>query len=423
MMNVLWFSPLPPARTDIANFSARLASPLRKLVDVTFVQPERTGEGSVSIASLSARQINSADLCVYQMGNDARFHGAIFEVAQRHPGLVMLHDRGMQEFMLSHYGSTQKRTGIAKFTAYRRAMGRWHGSEGLEAAALVERGRYHPSQFVDRFPLFEAILERALGAVCHNPLVLSEVQRRFPRLPAIALPLPFQIPEVRPPRPVHTPEAPIQLVMFGFMAANRRATEFLEIWAKSQYRDRFHLQLAGQMAHRGHFDALAAQLGLSGQISHHGFVEEEQLDALIRGAHMAINLRNPTMGEASGSQLRIWANGCPSVVSRTGWYASLPDRTVRKINSNDEQADILLLLSDLVEGRIDLEGMAASGFEQLREHDPERYVRNLLAWFDMNGAGIAERWSEQALMDALARAYAGSLPLDMDVTLPPRLLA
>lgn len=429
-MRLLWFSPLPPAKTDVANFTLRLAPHLHAMADVTFVHPGKSAReigpfaadySTCTIGSLSMQMMNQANLCIYQIGNNAAFHSEIFTLAQRHPGLVILHDRAMHDFVFNHQPSALA-GGAAPTDTYRQAMGRWYGQPGLEAADLVNGRRIHPADIAFRFPLFEAVLDKALGVLCHNREVTGEIYRRFPKLPALTLPLPFAAPDRRPTRPPMTDDAPIRLVMFGFMGGNRRATEFLDAWALSEYRDRFHLDLSGQMSDRARFDARAAELNLAAQITHHGFLAEEALDALIRSAHMALNLRFPTMGEASGSQLRIWANGCPSVVSASGWYAGLPDRCLRKIRSDAERDDLLLLLRDLATNRIDGDEMARCGFAQMSEHDPLRYSRNLLDWIARKGPEMTAQWTDCALMESVARSYAKALPIDFDVEIPAHLL-
>jgi len=42
------------------------------------------------------------------------------------------------------------------------------------------------------------------------------------------------------------------------------------------------------------------------------------------------------MGEASGSQLRIWNAGTPAAVTREGWYAELSEDTVYFIDQESE---------------------------------------------------------------------------------------
>jgi hypothetical protein len=124
------------------------------------------------------------------------------------------------------------------------------------------------------------------------------------------------------------------------------------------------------------------------------------------------------MGEASGSQLRIWANGCPSVVSDTGWYATLPDSCVRKVGIDSESVDLGILLSELAEGRVDLEKLAAEGYAQLQLHAPDCYVSDLIDWIDQGCIVMGEKWAQARFIDAAARGYSESLPLRQVVNLP-----
>ena len=50
----------------------------------------------------------------------------------------------------------------------------------------------------------------------------------------------------------------------------------------------------------------------------HGYTPEKELNKVLEKSHLAINLRYPTMGEASGSQLRIWYHALPSSGDRRG---------------------------------------------------------------------------------------------------------
>lgn len=426
-MKIFWFSPLPPAKTDIANYTARIAPMLREAADVTFIEQGGGHLGNqfttLRGASLSPRQVNQADLCVYQIGNNPDFHGEILEAACRFPGLIILHDRAILEFLLIHCARRTERTGSFIDSRPWEELAKWYGADGIAAARLLNQGSVHPAQLAAHFPLFEVAINRALGVVCHNPLVTEEVQSRFPKLPALSLPLPYSAPRTRPARPDRRAGQTIKLMMFGFMAANRRATEFLHCWRMSPHWERFELHLAGELSERSRFDDVAAELGLADRIHHHGFLDADRLDQMIRNADLALNLRNPTMGEASGSQLRIWANGCPVVVSDTGWFGTLPDDCVHKISPQAEREELLLLLADLAQGRLDLEGLAERGFAELRQHDPDQYVQRLVAWIEANRSEMADAWTETALMTAVAEAYADSLPIELDISLPPHLLS
>ncbi len=87
-------------------------------------------------------------------------------------------------------------------------------------------------------------------------------------------------------------------------------------------------------------DAQIAALGLGSRVRRHGFVPAAELHAALARADLAINLRFPSMGEASASQLRIWDAALPSLVTRTGWYAALPEDAVFFVEPEREVDDI-----------------------------------------------------------------------------------
>ena len=82
-MRVAFFSPLPPARSGIADYSEALVESLRPLVDL-------------EIFSDSGRAFDAArfDVALYHVGNNA-FHDFVYETALRHPGVVVMHESNL----------------------------------------------------------------------------------------------------------------------------------------------------------------------------------------------------------------------------------------------------------------------------------------------------------------------------------------
>ena len=122
-------------------------------------------------------------------------------------------------------------------------------------------------------------------------------------------------------------------------------------------------------------------LGLKSLVTLHGFAAEAELDDALRKADLAINLRYPTMGEASGSQLRIWAHALPSLVTNVGWYASLHADAVAFVRpSDDEIEDIQTHLRAFLEYPEKFALMGGKGFELLKQqHSPEGLANGLLS--------------------------------------------
>src|SRR5262247_271918 len=83
-MRVAFFSPLPPARSGIADYSEALVEQLRKRVDLQVFA--------------SAAPAFDADIAVYQIGNNG-FHGFVYETALEHPGIVVLHESNLHHLI------------------------------------------------------------------------------------------------------------------------------------------------------------------------------------------------------------------------------------------------------------------------------------------------------------------------------------
>jgi hypothetical protein len=123
-----------------------------------------------------------------------------------------------------------------------------------------------------------------------------------------------------------------------------------------------------------------AELGIADQVRFHGFVEEARMGELLDEADLALNLRNPTRGEASGSLLRIWSHGLPCVVSHCGIYALIPEDAAVRIPVDD--TEILALARELDGLAEDPESYYRIGYKGrdylAAAHTPEMYVDGLL---------------------------------------------
>jgi glycosyltransferase involved in cell wall biosynthesis len=128
--------------------------------------------------------------------------------------------------------------------------------------------------------------------------------------------------------------------MFGYIDWNRRLNGILDALARFPGRDQLRLDVYGWLFNSEDARARLHVLGLHRLVTLHGFIPAQQLDAVLAGAHLAINLRYPTMGEASFSQLQLWAQGLPSLVTPAGWYATLPHDAVAFVRPAYEQEDL-----------------------------------------------------------------------------------
>ena len=121
-MRVAYYSPLPPSRSGIADYSALLLPALRERVEVVVAEP--------------GKRAPSADVALYHVGNDPDAHGWIVDALRKRPGVVVLH-----EFVLHHLisGITLGRGDVEGYAA---ALERDVGPSGRTMADGSPRKRF-----------------------------------------------------------------------------------------------------------------------------------------------------------------------------------------------------------------------------------------------------------------------------------------
>src|SRR5579871_3572427 len=86
-MRVAFFSPLPPSRSGIADYSQTLLAHLARLVEVEpFADADKPFDAE------------RFDVVLYQMGNNP-YHVFLYEQALRHPGVVVMHESNLHHLM------------------------------------------------------------------------------------------------------------------------------------------------------------------------------------------------------------------------------------------------------------------------------------------------------------------------------------
>ena len=420
-MNLNWFSPLPPAKTGIADFVSGILPALTERAQVTLwtdqTKWDRSIEKYAQVRSFRLEQIpwdelNRADLSFYNIGNNHLFHGSIWQVARRQPGAVILHDLRLHEFFDSLYRDQWQDT-----DGYLAQMATHYGEDGRNAAEeSVKNGATGIHSLAERYPLTALALENSLGVLVHTREAYEELKQANRWLVAYA-PLPFsQKLQSRGARErLRANGQPYRLIVFGFINRNRRLDVLLRALAEFPRKDRFLLDIYGEVWDPGYIRKQIQSLGLGRQVTLRGFASESDLDVALAAADLAVNLRYPTMGEASISQLRIWAHALPTLVTRVGWYGGLPDNVVAHVRPEHEALDIQGHLNAFLTDPDRFAQMGEQGRRLLAEqHSVEGYLEAV-----MDLAVETQRFRPRAVAHNLAErvgismsAWADSLASD-----------
>jgi len=383
-MKINWFSPLPPARTGIADYTFGILPELARRAEVTLWtdrsewDPELQKYAAVrqyQPARIDWVELNRAELSFYHIGNNHLHHASIWQVSRQSPGIVIVHDVRLHDFFESLYrGQWRDERG------YLAQIEKHYGEDGLRAAIEFVAARHGDFDLMaQRFPLTPAVLENALGAVVHTKDAYNDLQHAN-HCPVFYAPLPSApIARAHLRSPDGRPAQPHRLIIFGHIGRNRRLDAVLEALAELSQQNSFQLDIFGEIDDPKTLRQRIHTLNLKDTVKLHGYAPAAELDHALSTAHIAINLRYPTMGEASASQLRIWEHALPSLVTKVGWYASLSDEAVVHVRPEHEVADIRSHLESFVADPQRFARMGARGRQLVEtEHHPKTYVDTIV---------------------------------------------
>ena len=373
-MKVAYFSPMPPERSGIADYSVLLLPALRERCDVVAV---RRGK---------RRPPRGTDLCVYHVGNNPDAHGWIVEALRHTPGLVVLHD-----FVLHHL--------VAGLTIGRRdghgyldAMEREGGVVGRLLGHAVLDKRIPPlwENRPEDFHLAGEVLDRATGLIVHSQYVRDRARAAGFRGPVWLVPHPaFPVPDGRAAELGGEP----LLGAFGNVNASKRVPQLLTAFARTRAaHPGERLVLAGAVSPGFDLDRRLLRLGLDGTgFVREGYVEEARLWALMKACDVHVSLRSPTMGETSGTAIRALSLGKSMIVSDVGWFSELPDDVALKVPVDDREVDTLVAALELLASRPDVRvAMGAAALELARrEHGLDRVAELYVSAFEQAAGGGA----------------------------------
>jgi hypothetical protein len=204
-------SPLPPARTGVADYAAGLLRALRKFGDV------RTNA-------------QHADVHLYHIGNN-QLHRAIYQQAIERPGIAVLHDAVLQHLFL---GSLNETAYVDEFVYN---YGEWHRERGREL--WRERAASATDERYFRYPMLKRIAGASRAVVVHNPGAAQLVREHAPGAQIVTIPHFFDEPPTIDPvtaidfrRARGIPIDGYLFGVFGFLRESKRLLTVLETFVR-----------------------------------------------------------------------------------------------------------------------------------------------------------------------------------------------
>lgn len=368
-------SPLPPAPSGIADYSAELLPELARHYEIEVVTPKEVTDSWI-LANCPVRDVAwfeehaaAFDRILYHIGNSDH-HSHMFGLLARHPGAVVLHD-----VYLGHLAMHRDRNG--------EVPGGW-------ATALYESHGY-PALRGDRweailqYPASFDVLGAARGTIVHSAFAKSEITRWFPGLPPDRVEtIPLLRATVEEPdraasrKALGLAEDEFLICAFGVMGPLKLNHRLTDAFLASDLKKKARLIFVGAKDPVEYGDALDRQEAASqGRIKLTGHVSKEEYRHWLASADLAVQLRFGSRGESSASVLDCLNHGLPTLVNANGALQEIPEDALFKIADDFTDADLAYALEELWENAKKREALGKAGRKLVRrDHEPKRIAKH-----------------------------------------------
>ncbi|MEO8100822.1 MAG: hypothetical protein ABI811_24210 [Acidobacteriota bacterium] len=351
-MRIGYFSPMPPAATGVADYSAALLPYLRPFGEVFINTP--------------------SDVNLYHVGNN-RLHREIYERALAEPGVVVLHDAVLQHFFL---GSLDQRAYIEEFVYN---YGEWTRELGREL--WRERARSGADARYFSYPMLKRVASTARAIIVHNPAAAAMVRQHVPdaritEIPHLFVPpiLPDAVDTLRFRQTLGVAPRTLLVGTFGHQRETKRLAVLLRAFEAALARGAdARLLVSGEFVSQT-FSRTMEPLLERPYILCTRYLPEPDFWKYAAATDLCVNLRYPSAAESSGVAIRFMGIGKAVAFSSDPAIARFPDNACLRIDTGATEQEMLTgyicLLAQHREAAASIGRHAAAHIA--REHDPEK---------------------------------------------------
>lgn len=360
-MTVGFFSPLPPARTGVADHSAEL---LRALEAST-----AAGGGEVKVNA------SEADVPLYHLGNN-HLHREIYSHAIKKPGVAVLHDAVLHHFFL---GAESEEEYVAEFIYN---YGHWSEDLARELWRRRSRSAADPEYF--RYPMLKRVAERSRAIIVHNPRAAALVEEHVRGTTVHEIPHLFAPPELPAASEVIRYRARLGVAphvflagVFGHLRESKRLLALIRAFRRARRSAEMALVVAGEFASTDLARSAEPLLANDPGIIRLGYLDERDFWLCASAVDACINLRYPMAGETSGIAIRLMGIGKTVLVSSGEETSRFPEAACIRIDPGQAEEEMLVeYLVWLARCPHDASAIGQRAAAYIREHhSPERVAQ------------------------------------------------
>ena len=349
-------SPVPPARSGIADYAAELLPELARHYEIEVIAKDQAAADAVTDPFIKANlrvrtfdeflaEYSRYDRVLYQVGNSDH-HVHMIRNLESHPGVVVLHD-----FFLSgavHYIEHGDR--VPDFWPL--SLYRAHGYSALSAHNADPTHK----KTTAKYPCSRIVTDEAYGVIVHSEYGLelartwecNHVEDEWTHVPLLRSPARnFDRAAARKRLGI----SPDELIVcsFGFVGPTKHSEEIADAWLNSPIsKDRSaRLFFVGENEGLEYGRRLAAKVSENARIAITGWADAATYRDYLAAADIAVQLRTLSRGETSAAVLDCMNYGIATIANANGSMAWLPKDAVLLLQDEFKAQDLSDALNSL----------------------------------------------------------------------------
>ncbi|PSR17070.1 glycosyl transferase family 1 [filamentous cyanobacterium CCP3] len=405
-----FFSPLPPERSGISDYSAELLPELSRYYEIEIITPHAEISDTwirnnlpIKTVEWFTENFNYYDRTLYHLGNSI-FHHHMFKLLESFPGVIVLHD-----FFLSGIKSYQEFYKISPHEITKELYFS-HGFTAVES-------RFHAQNIEDaifKYPCNFSVLETALGVISHSDFSLTLFREWYKKEPLsfwAKIPLLRKHPETKQKASARSKlgfaNDDFIVCCFGRIHESKQNLALIEAWLKSSlFKDKgCYLILVGENDESDYGQRVLNAISNSNcknQIRITGWVEHQVFNDYLAITDIAVQLRNFSRGETSAAALDCMKYGIPTIVNANGTMSELPHDSVWMLPDDFVENELIKALEFLKENpdyRFSLGKRAEETI--LKHHSPAKCAKQYFEAIEQSY--LESQFSRNALVEEIAR--------------------
>lgn len=373
-LKLAYISPLPPERSGISDYSVELLPELYNYYDIdVIVEQESISDAWVNehchvlnVASFK-NNLHNYDRVLYHFGNSS-FHQHMFNLLNKIPGVVILHDfylSGISNYM---YHTQYKNHSFDDDLYYA------HGNAPFN---------HKDCDLTIEYPTNKKVLDDAQGIIVHSQNSVRLAKEWYGKLYGYDWSV---IPLLRQPaqsltkkktrKSLNLPQDAFIIASFGLMGQTKLNQKLLDAWLDSSLAKdtNAYLLFVGENSVCEYGKTIESSIKnspYSNRIIITGWTDTEVFRSYLSTADLAVQLRGLSRGETSAAALDCMNYGLPTIVNANGSMADLPQNAVYMIEDKFTKKDLTKALEELYRDEQKRKTLSKNAQRVIRkEHSP-----------------------------------------------------